>query len=485
MSENKMNNALQLLRKKRQKKVIITLVAMLALGGGGVAVYNSMSNSEPAMTAIPNETIIVERGDITETLSVTGTVKASKEVNLNFNSTSTDKLAEVNVKVGDQVKQGQLLGRLNDTEAKLQIQNAEDALRMARSKLAEATKGPKATEVELQEMNVKKAAKALETAKSSYELQEAENQLKTAKGDLELARKTYEDQKFLSDSGAISDKEKVEAEQVWEKAQASYDTIELNIRKTRDQIESGIKDAEMSYRTAQLELKKLNDPAEKNTLENLRIDISRAETDLKQKRSELNKLQITAPWDGVILKVNGDVGTSPTAPFIVMNNSNSSDLKVATKINQSDIVKVKSGQKAILTTTAYPGEEFEGTVIFISPEVSTDEGVNAYAAELSISNSDNKLKTGMIMNIALELSKAQNVLFVPVTAIQSNGGADGVYVAADPSNISAYEFKSVELGLYTTDRVELKSGVSEGDTIVIPAPGSAGMMDGSGGAPQS
>ncbi|MDU5946272.1 MAG: efflux RND transporter periplasmic adaptor subunit, partial [Paenibacillus macerans] len=136
----------------------------------------------------------------------------------------------------------------------------------------------------------------------------------------------------------------------------------------------------------------------------------------------------------------------------------------------------------ILTTTAYPGEEFAGTVTFISPEVATEEGVNAYPAEISISNLDNKLKTGMIMNIAIELSKRENVLFVPVTAIQSDGGADGVYVAADPSNTSVFEFKPVELGLYTTDRVELKSGVNEGDTVVIPAPGGAGMMDPSGGA---
>ncbi|GJM72726.1 hypothetical protein HMSSN036_49420 [Paenibacillus macerans] len=207
------------------------------------------------MAAIPNEAIVVKRGDITETLSVTGTVKASKEVNLNFNSTSTDKLAEVNVKVGDQVKKGQLLARLNDTEAKLQIQNAEDTLRMARSKLAEATKGPKETEVELQELNVQKAAKALENAKKSYDLQEAEERLKTAKSDLELARKTYEDQKFLNESGAVSTKEMAEAEQAWEKAQASYDATELQVRKTRDQIESSIEDAELSYRSAQLELK--------------------------------------------------------------------------------------------------------------------------------------------------------------------------------------------------------------------------------------
>lgn len=482
MSQNQMNNALQQLRKKRRKKWIISLVVLLALGGGGAAIYSSMHKSAPEMAAIPNEAIVVKRGDITETLSVTGTVKASKEVNLNFNSTSTDKLAEVNVKVGDQVKKGQLLARLNDTEAKLQIQNAEDTLRMARSKLAEATKGPKETEVELQELNVQKAAKALENAKKSYDLQEAEERLKTAKSDLELARKTYEDQKFLNESGAVSAKEMAEAEQAWEKAQASYDATELQVRKTRDQIESSIEDAELSYRSAQLELKKLKAPPEADTLENLRIDISRAETDLEQKRSELNKLQITAPWDGVILKVNGDVGTSPTAPFIVMNNSNSNDLKIATKINQSDIVKVKTGQKAILTTTAYPGEEFAGTVTFISPEVATEEGVNAYPAEISISNLDNKLKTGMIMNIAIELSKRENVLFVPVTAIQSDGGADGVYVAADPSNTSVFEFKPVELGLYTTDRVELKSGVNEGDTVVIPAPGGAGMMDPSGGA---
>ncbi|MFB5674327.1 efflux RND transporter periplasmic adaptor subunit [Paenibacillus terreus] len=469
MSEIVANDAIVEWKKKRRRKWIIRTVIVLALCGAGAVVYWQWPEKEVA--AVPqNETLKVERGDVTETLDATGTVKASKEVNLNFTGESTDKLAAVNVAPGDRVKAGQVLARLDDTEARNQAQSAADDLAMAKNKLEEALKGPKPEEVEIQQVNVQRAKTELERAKQNFDIEEAQSQKEQSSKQLEQARKAYDDQKFLLEEGAVPANEMEQAEQALEKAEQDYKAQERNMRKIENQQKQAIEDAEISYRQALAELKKIQTPADDSAIEAAKIDVRRAETVLKQKQDSLTKLEIKAPWDGVILKVNGDVGTSPTAPFIVMNNASANNLMIAAKIGQSDIVKVQTGLKAVFRTNAYPGEEFQGEVKFVSPEPSTEDGSTAYPIELSVKNPDGKLKTGMVMEISILLGTHKDVLFVPAMAIRSEGGQDGVYVASNPAAPEAYEFVPVEQGFYTPDRVELKSGVKEGDTVVIPAP---------------
>ncbi|WP_342417686.1 efflux RND transporter periplasmic adaptor subunit [Paenibacillus sp. FSL R10-2782] len=469
MAETVLNDALLKLRRKRRKKWIWTMVVLLVIGGGGTAVYLKLPK-EQAVPLVQDETLKVERGDVSEKLDTSGTVQASKEVKLNFTSTGENKLAAVNVKAGDKVKKGQVLALLDSSEIKMQIQSASDNLEISKSKLAELEKGPKAEDIEIQKTNVLRAKMAVDTAQESFELEEAESQKKASKKQLEQARKAYEDQKFLHDAGAVSNSEMEQAEQALDKAQTDYDGLDLQFRKIMSQKRRAIAEAEIGYRSAMAELRKIEVPADASNIQSARIEARRLATELEQKKNDLNKLQVTAPWDGVILKVNGDVGTSPTAPFIVMNNSDSNNLKIGAKISQNDIVKVKKGLSAVLSTNAYPGESFPGKVQFVSPEASTDEGMTTYLMELSVHDPKGKLKTGMVMNVSVILGVHKNVLFVPAIALRSEGGQDGVYFAANPANPGARTFKPVELGFYTPDRVELKSGVKEGDTLIVPAP---------------
>ncbi|MGW9530964.1 efflux RND transporter periplasmic adaptor subunit [Paenibacillus terrae] len=469
MAETVLNDALLKLRRKRRKKWIWTMVVLLVVGGGGTAVYLKLPR-EQAVPLVQDEMLKVERGDVSEKLDASGTVQASKEVKLNFTSTGENKLAAVNVKAGDKVKKGQVLALLDSSEIKMQIQSASDNLEISKSKLAELEKGPKAEDIEIQKTNVLRAKMAVDTAQESFELEEAESQKKASKKQLEQARKAYEDQKFLHDAGAVSNSDMEQAELALDKAQTDYDGLDLQFRKIMSQKRHAIAEAEVGYRSAMAELRKTEVPADASNIQSARIEVRRLATELEQKKNDLNKLQVTAPWDGVILKVNGDVGTSPTAPFIVMNNSDSNNLKISAKISQNDIVKVKKGLSAVLSTNAYPGESFPGKVQFVSPEASTDEGMTTYLMELSVHDPKGKLKTGMIMNVSVILGVHKNVLFVPAIALRSEGGQDGVYLASNPANPGARTFKPVELGFYTPDRVELKSGVKEGDTIVMPAP---------------
>ncbi|MFU1796652.1 efflux RND transporter periplasmic adaptor subunit [Paenibacillus azoreducens] len=516
------NQSLTTLRRQRRKRWIWIVAAIVLLCGIGIFIY--FEKAPKPVEAPPNETVKVEQGDVTDTHNVAGVVQATKEVNLNFTSAGTSKLIKVNVKAGDSVKAGQILAQLDDSEAKMQIKSAESNLEIVKAKLVEVKKGAKPSEIETQKENVLKAKMALDSVNDPFALKEAENQkaaaktnldkakqalsepgenaalkeaeqqIAAAKSNLDKSQKEYDDQSYLFGLGAVSLNETTEAERNLEKAkiehtnaelqyakaqtalqdaldkaQKEYDNAELQYEKTVSKGKQAEEEAELSYQSALKGLKNVEAPPEVSAVMSAEAAVQQAEADLKQKKSELSKLQITAPWDGLILKVNGDVGTSPTAPFIVMNNSNSNQLKVLAKVDETEIAKMKTGLKAVMRTDSYPDKEYEGKITFVSPQAVTDSGVTTYSVELSIQDPEGTLKTGMNMQISVELATHNNVMYIPLAALQSEGGQDGVYLVSDPAHPENYTFQPVEIGIYTTDRVEIKSGVKKGATVVIPA----------------
>lgn len=510
------------LRRKRRKRWIWMAFAVVLLCGAGILIYFE-TTPKPA-AALPNETVKVEQGDVTDTLSLAGIVQATKEANLNFTSAGTSKLVKVNVKPGDSVKAGQVLAQLDDSEAKMQIKSAESNLAIVKAKLAEVQKGAKPNEIEAQKENVAKAKMALDSANDPFALKEAENQKAAAEANLEKAKqavlepgenaalreaeqqvaaakanldksqKEYDDQSYLFGLGAVSLNEATEVERNLEKANIEYENAKLQYAKAQTALQDALDKAQKEYENAELQyektvikgkqaeeeaklsyqsalagLKAAEAPPEPSAVLSAEAAVLQAEADLKQKESELSKLQITAPWDGLVLKVNGDVGTTPTAPFIVMNNANSNQLKVQAKVDETDIAKMKTGLEATMRTDSYPDKQYEGKISFVSPQAVTDAGITTYTVELSIQDPEGTLKTGMNMQISIHLATHNNVLYIPLAALQSEGGQDGVYLAPDPAHPETYVFQPVEIGIYAPDRVEIISGLNKGATVVIPA----------------
>ncbi|WP_010346639.1 biotin/lipoyl-binding protein, partial [Paenibacillus peoriae] len=162
MSETEKKDSLQILRKKKRLKGITAILVLIIIAGIGSTVYMKRSQEKPA-EGPENQIVQVQKTNITESLTVTGTVQASKEVNINFTNVEGAKLVAVNVKAGDSVKAGQVLARLDDSDARLQIKNAESNVAIARAKLEEAKRGPKLSDIELQKANVLKAQMAIKT----------------------------------------------------------------------------------------------------------------------------------------------------------------------------------------------------------------------------------------------------------------------------------------------------------------------------------
>ncbi|WP_264175968.1 HlyD family secretion protein [Effusibacillus dendaii] len=303
-------------------------------------------------------------------MTASGTVQAAKQVSLNF-SGSGGEITAINVKVGDHVKAGQVLATLDDSTAKTQVKNAEANLAAEQAHLDEATQGSTPDEIAVQQANVDKA-----------------------KVELDAAKNTYNIQKNLYASGAVSKSDLDQAKNSLDQAQASYDSAVAQLNQTKA-------------------------PPKSATVQAAQAAVAQAQTQLQQQQIALDKLSLKAPMDGVITQVNGDVGEIPSNnPFMVMDDSDSGNLEVMAQISQSDIGKIQPGMNATFTTNAYSDKTFNGTVKLVYPEGTTTSSVTTYKVLLTVDNKEGLLKSGMTVNVTIDVGTHKNVLYVPAAALK-------------------------------------------------------------------
>jgi HlyD family secretion protein len=196
--------------------------------------------------------------------------------------------------------------------------------------------------------------------------------------------------------------------------------------------------------------------------------VKQAEAQLEKKKVALKDLTLVAPSDGLVVQVNGNVGELPSDPFIVLDNSTTGTMEVLAQVSESDIGKVKEGLSATFTTSTYSDKTFTGTVTLVYPEATTNSNVTTYDVLLSVDNKEGLLKSGMTMNVKIEIGTHKDVLYVTPAALKSQNGKDGVYLATENApNGRGYQFQPVTIGYYSSERVEITEGLKEGDEVVL------------------
>jgi HlyD family secretion protein len=472
MAETVINHSGITLGKRRRKKIITYSLVGLLLCGAGVYSYQKFFTAQTAAPTVQYST--VKRGDVTETVSASGTVQAAKTANLNFIGTGDNKVATLSVKVGDHVKAGQVLATLDDSTVKTQIANAQASLSSAQAHLEEAKQGSTPEAIAVQQSSVDKAKLSLDAAQT-----------------------TYNTQKHLFDSGAIP-------------------------KNDLDQAKNTLDQAQASYKAAVAQLNQVKAPPQSSSILSAQAAVEQAQAQLQQQQVALDKLKMTAPFDGVVDQVNGNIGEVPssgnsaTSAFIVMDNSDSGNIQVSAQISQTDIGKVKEGIKATFTSSAYENKTFNGSVMTVYPEATTESGVTTYKVLLSVDNKEGLLKPGMTVNVTVEVGTHKDVLYVPAAALKDQNGKDGVFlkspsVTGSQSNSntsesntqnskrgqgqrqqgnSSFHFQPVTIGYYSSNMVEITSGLNDGDQVMIqttPASGSSSnngrTSNGFGGIP--
>jgi HlyD family secretion protein len=133
-------------------------------------------------------------------------------------------------------------------------------------------------------------------------------------------------------------------------------------------------------------------------------------------------------------------------------------------VDELDIANISLGKSVTVTLDALPGESFTGSVISIDPEGSNSGGNSKYTVTVSLER-DQRMLTGMNATVTVELGKLENVLTIPLAAIQED--ETGVYVYIK-YNKKSDEFSSpvyVTTGASDGENVEITDGLSSGDTV--------------------
>ncbi|MEH7418170.1 HlyD family efflux transporter periplasmic adaptor subunit [Neobacillus drentensis] len=203
---------------------------------------------------------------------------------------------------------------------------------------------------------------------------------------------------------------------------------------------------------------------------------------------------ITAPTSGTITTVSVASGDRINKGMVVAHLTNYNDLQTVVSVDELDIPKVKVGQTVTLTVSAYPDATYTGKVTAVAEEGTSSNGSSTFNVTIHIDKPTN-LKVGMSTSATILTASKTDALYVPVDAIYTNDNNEKYVIIAsangstDSSSGTAGEQKTVKTGIETDEYVEITEGVTEGQTVQLPALSSSssttgqqgGMMQGMGG----
>lgn len=391
-------------KKKFNKKTIIIVAIILT----AIAVFAGKMLSDSSVEKLPVSVYTLEPGTIEQRISVNGIVGGSDSAEIS--SVLNLEFVSINVKEGDAVKKGDILGVLDNKTLK--------------------------SDYDMALKDVEIAKKQLEEQRNSANLAIEERQI-----DYNEAKRQNEIAKELFDQGAISNDEMVQSTIMLEKT-------------------------EFALSAAQDALKKVSDSSAAALGLQIKQEV------LATKKDNLDKANIKSPISGTVTRVNAKLGRIATAQdqmkalFVVENLS---DLIIDVTISEYDISNIVVGQSVRITSDVLGmGNTLDGKVSRIAP---TGEAVVGAATkemrvpvEIKVLGGDNKMIAGVNAKVDILIAKRENVLNVPLEAILDESGEKSVLLAND----NVIKKISVVTGLESITNVEIASDIlTPGDKIVL------------------
>ena len=156
--------------------------------------------------------------------------------------------------------------------------------------------------------------------------------------------------------------------------------------------------------------------------------VTQSQASLNQTEVNLGHTVITAPIDGIVIARQVDMGqtvaASMSAPELFVIAADLTKMQVIANIDESDVGRIRPGQRVTFTVDAYAAEEFVGTVSQIRLEPVVQQNVVTYATVIDVPNNELKLKPGMTATVTLEIARREDILRVPNSALRFRPTAD-------------------------------------------------------------
>ncbi len=352
--------------------------------------------------------------DITETVAATG--KIQPEVEVMLSSEVSGEIIELPIKEGQQVEKGDLLVKINPDLIQSALSQAQAGLQNARAQLAQT------------------------------------------EASLKNAELNYNRNKTLFDKGVISKSE-------WDRTVADYEMAQAN--------------RESAY-----------------------YSVQSAAANVNQTRDNLTRTSIYAPMSGTISKLSVElgervVGTAQMAGTEIVRVANLSNMEVEVDVNENDIVKVQIGDSTIVEVDAYLKREFKGIVTEIANSAETAlsaDQVTNFKVKVRIlpesytdltegkPESFSPFRPGMTATVDIITEKEENVIGVPISAVviktdtsstkkfntqKVTSETDEKFECVFVKEGEVAKLRVVKTGIQDDSNIEITSGLSEGETVII------------------
>ncbi len=459
---------------------VVLILAAIAAG----AYYKLVYVPAHTVVEVPLQTTVATRGDLTVSTQGTGVLQPASQIQLGFGTSG--KLITLNVKAGDQVKKGQLLAQLDNTQAQVKYEQAQRTLANLTSPTSIAQAQKDFATAQTTETNAQYALMHLISPGVFY----AQEQLKTDQQALAAAQAaagtppTADEQKAINDAQAkiTQDQAVLAGNMDWYKAVyvpqnftvmgVNPTSSEPNHRRTQivePPSDLEIQTAQAAYdvaatavQQAQWYLDALNgkevpDNAGGTNLQALRG----AQFASQSAQATLAASQVYAPMDGTIISVSANVGDNVgTSAFIVVGDLTGYFVK--TYVNEKDFQKFQVGSEADIVFDALPGQTFKGKVIQVDPSLDTSSSTPVVSGLVQMDPTDARLLVGMNAAVDIIEGRAHNAVLVPVAALHEY--APGKYAVFVMRN-GRLSVDFVQVGIQDQVNAVVTSGLNAGDVV--------------------
>jgi macrolide-specific efflux system membrane fusion protein len=283
-----------------------------------------------------------------------------------------------------------------------------------------------------------------------------------------------------------------EAEQQVKAAQSSLDAAEEDL--------ANAKEAAATTTSAPPPGGQSGGGAQQQSITSLQAKVDQAALALQQAKDARSATVLTAPGAGTVTAITGSVGqkvgssagssstakgstgtgATTTSGFITITDLG--NLVVKANVAEIDVSKVKAGQDATVTINALPDTPIAGKVISADLTPTTTNNIVQFGVSLSLTQPPAGLRPGQSASVSITVARADDALAVPSAAVRTVGGTSTVTVLTNGQE----ESRTIQVGVRSESLVQVTSGLSDGDQVVLALPsttgtGNTGGFGGGGG----
>ncbi len=348
--------------------------------------------------------------DLPRFFEATGSLAADEQTDVA--PAVSGKVVAVGVDLGSFVGRGAVLARLDDSDARIRLEQAQAQVQQQQAAVRQA-----------QARIGLRPGQAFDPARVA--------EVGSARVALELADKQLRRFERLVATGDVS--------------RAAYDQQKAQRDQLQQQLDVAITAARQNYAGVQT----------------AQAAVTSAQTQIEQARKNISDAVVTAPISGFVADRPADLGEYVTPASKIATIVRTNPLRVRIDVPEQSVGNVQVGQSVSVNISAFPDRAFSGRVARISPNVTATS--RTLTVEAEVENPNNQLKPGQFASVRVLQPKSSPAVLVPQKAVRTEAGSSRIFVI---NKNGRAEQRLVQLGQQEGDLIEIRNGVAADELVV-------------------